>query len=384
MKMCKKKYHSAYVLTAMAIVCTMMFGCSKENAPTQKKEIPSDNNKNSLIRESSLIRIPEFSPLRKSIVVAEVSEQSIERNIHVPGSIEADAARLIKITPPVSGRIIQMYKTLGDSVKIGDPLFSIDSADMALAYSDASKTQTALSLARRNLQRQKELADAEISARKDYEQAESDFLQANSDAERTRARLSQLGTSLSAGAGHHYQLRSPIAGKVIELTGSQGSFWNDANVPLMTIADLSTVWLVANVQEKDASLLFMGQTAKIILNAFDNDVVEGKVRYIGDILDPETRTIKVRVAIDNRSGRFKPGMFAKVILSGSAHRASAIPLTALVQNGFNTRVFVEKSPWNFEPRIIKTGAQIGDKIEVVSGLQSGERIVIKEGVLLND
>ncbi len=108
------------------------------------------------------------------------------------------------------------------------------------------------------------------------------------------------------------------------------------------------------------------------------------MRYVGKVLDPDTRTVKVRIAIDNASGRFRPGMFAKVNFSGRAHRAPVVPATALVQSGFNTRVFVKKSPWKFEARVCKTGTQMADSIEIVSGLKAGERIVAKEGVLLND
>ncbi|MFZ6654438.1 efflux RND transporter periplasmic adaptor subunit [Undibacterium sp. TJN19] len=376
--------HTCSALIAPVLITLLLSGCNKESDPASKKDAAAEEAKLPLVRDAASIRIPELSPLRKSLVIAPVAEQSIERAIVIPGTIEIDAASSIKVVPPVTGRIIQLNKRLGDNVKVGDALFSIDSADIALAYSDANKAQSALLLAKRNLQRQKDLVDAEIAARKDFEQAEADYAQANSEATRTKARLTQLGASAGASAGHQYQLRSPIAGRVIELTGAQGGFWNDTNAPLMTVADLSSVWMVANIQEKDLSQVFLGQTAKITLNAYDNESFEGKVRYIGDVLDADTRTIKVRIAIDNHSGRFKPGMFAKVNLSGQKHQSPAIPTSALVQNGFNTRVFVEKSPWVFEPRIVKTAAQVGDQIEILSGLKAGERIVVKEGVLLND
>ncbi|MES2102560.1 MAG: efflux RND transporter periplasmic adaptor subunit [Pseudomonadota bacterium] len=375
------------LMAAGIISAGILSGCGKKEEPAAGADAASNASSVStapLVRDGAYIRLPASSPLRKTITVTPVAELSIERAISVPGTIEADAARLIKVVPPVSGRIVQLNKRLGDTVKAGDALFSLDSADLASAYSDAGKAQAALNLSKRNLQRQKDLADAEIAARKDLEQAESDYAQAVSEADRAKARLSQLGTSLGGGSGRAYQLRSPISGKVIELTGSQGGFWNDTNAPLMTVADLSTVWLAASIQEKDLPLVFIGQAAKIAVNAFEGESFEGKVRYIGDVLDPDTRTVKVRIAIDNQSGRFKPGMFAKVVFSGQAHAAPAVPASALVQNGFNTRVFVEKSPWVYEPRIVKTGAQAGNNVEILSGLKAGEKIVAKDGVLLND
>ena len=138
------------------------------------------------------------------------------------------------------------------------------------------------------------------------------------------------------------------------------------NATIMTVADLSTVWLSASVQEKDIASVFIGQVAKITLNAYDGESFSGKVRYIGAILEPETRTVKVRVAINNASGRFRPGMFAKVVFNGPPHQALVVPTSALLQRGFNTHVFVEKTPWQFESRIVKTGVQLEDCVEILS------------------
>jgi len=373
----------ALLLAAVWIAgCT---GCTSEAPASQTSQVDSASETHStLVREKDSVRILEASPLRTSLQVAAVEEESVERPIVVPGVVEVDPAKMIKVVPPVSGRIVQLHRRLGDTVKAGDALFTLDSADMSQAYSDAAKARAALGLAKRNLERQKELSNAGISAHKDLEQAESDYSQAISEAERATSRLSLLGTELGQGNGRHYTMRSPIAGHIIESTGAQGGFWNDTNAPIMTVANLSTVWLAASVQEKDLSSVFAGQTVKITFNAYDGETIKGKVRYVGEVLDPDTRTVKVRIAIDNASGRFRPGMFSKVSFSGQAHQAVVVPVTALVQRGFNTSIFVEKSPWQFEPRIVKTGAQLGDRVEIVSGLIAGERIVLKDGVLLND
>ncbi len=372
--------HKAWIILVFSVA--LIAGCNS-SAETSKAKAEAANT-TPLVREEGCVRIPDASPLRKSLQVAAVDLQSVEPPIMVPGVVEADPAKLLKVAPPVAGRIVQLYKHLGDPVKKGEALFTLDSADLAQAYSDASKAQTALNLAKRTLERQKELNSAGISARKELEQAESDYGQAASEAERSKARLAILGTSLGHGYGRLYTLHSPIAGHVIELTGARGAFWNDMNAPIMTVADLSNVWLAASVQEKDIASMFPGQTVQITLNAYDGEPSKGKVRYVGEVLDPDTRTVKVRIAIDNSSGRFRPGMFAKVIFSGKARNAIVVPATALIQSGFNTRIFVETSPWKFEPRVCKTGAQLGDKVEVVTGLKAKERIVVKEGVLLND
>ena len=365
-----------------AVLAIILVGCGGTHA--SGAEQASGETVESLLHQGALRSVPAASPLRKALAVAAVGAQSVQRPITVPGVVEADPARLIKVVPPVAGRIEKLYKRLGDTVQVGDALFTLDSAELAQAWSDAGKAQAALTLAQHNLERQQELSRAEIAARKDLQQAESDQAQAANEAQRTRARLSQLGTAWGRGNGRQYTLRAPIAGHVIEQTGAQGGFWNDTNAPLMTVADLSTVWLSAGVQEKDLAAVFVGQTATITLNAYAGESFSGKVRYVAQVLDADTRTVKVRIVLDNAAGRFRPGMFASVVFSGPAHTSTVVPAAALVQDGFNTRVFVEQSPWVFTPRTVKTGARIGDAIEISDGLKAGERIVVRDAVLLND
>ena len=365
----------------LAVVALVIGGC--DFAPSSAKAgdgATSAKGNTALVRDGGAVSVPEQSPLRKSLMVTVAAEETVERPIVVPGSVEADPAKLVKAVPPVAGRVLQIRKRLGDTVRKGEVLFTMDSADLAQAVSDSSKGAAALTLARRNLERQKALSEAGISARKELEQAESEYSQAASELQRSRARLSLLGAT----TGQTYAMRSPIAGQVIELAAGQGAFWNDTNAAVMTVADLSTVWLTASVQEKDLGALYVGQAASVALNAYPGESFTGRVRYVGAVLEPETRTVKVRIAVENRSGRFRPGMFASVTLKGQPHRAITVPTTALLQSGFNTRVYIEKTPWRFEARTIRTGAQLGDRTEILAGIAAGDRVVVKDGVLIND
>jgi cobalt-zinc-cadmium efflux system membrane fusion protein len=338
----------------------------------------------SLVHEGDLLRIPDKSPLRRSLVIAAITEQSIAAPITLPALVEADPARLVKVTPPLAGRIVSLNKQLGDEVKAGEVLFTIDAPDMAQAGADNAKAQSALSLAQRNLARQHELAQGDIAAKRDVEQAQGDFDSAAAEAARAAARLAQLGAhgGGNASAGR-ITVRSPIAGRVVELSAAAGAYWNDATASLMTIADLSKVFISANAQEKDLAQLYVGQQASVKLDAWPAPVT-GQVRYIGEMLDADTRTIKVRLPFDNHDGHLKPGMFAEATLLARPHNGMLVPMTAVIQSGFASRAFVEVKPWQFEPRELKLGAQIGEQVEVLSGLKSGERIVTKDGVLLND
>ncbi|KAB0326745.1 efflux RND transporter periplasmic adaptor subunit [Janthinobacterium sp. PLB04] len=361
---------------ALALACSALAGCAKPTAaatpPAQSRHL-----------DDGSIAVDKMSPLRQRLQVAAVQEQEIATQTDAPGSIEAMPEKLVKITPPLAGRITRLQRALGDSVKAGDPLFTLDSAELSAAYADDSKAKSALLQARQELERQKTLFEAEIAARKEYEAAQAVFAQAGSDAQASADKLAQYGAG-ARGSRRDYVLRSPIAGTVIAMEGAQGGYWNDINAPVMTVADLSTVWLSANVAERDLAHVAVGQKTSIAVDAWPGKTFEGKVAYVGAVLDPETRTVKVRVAIDNRAGAFKPGMFAHAGFAGASRRVLLVPASAVLQSGPSTRVMVERSPLVFSPRTVEVGASHGGQVEIVSGLRAGERIVVKEGVLLND
>ncbi|MGK5048340.1 efflux RND transporter periplasmic adaptor subunit [Janthinobacterium sp. GB4P2] len=361
---------------ALALACSALAGCAKPTAAAMHAA-------QTMHLDDGSIAVDKMSPLRQRLQIAAVQEQEIATLTEAPGSIVAMPEKLVKITPPLAGRITRLQRALGDSVKAGDPLFTLDSAELSAAYADDSKAKSALLQARQELQRQKILFEAEIAARKEYESAQATYDQAGSDAQASADKLAQYGAG-ARGSRRDYVLRSPISGTVIAMEGAQGGYWNDINAPVMTVADLSTVWLSANVAERDLAQVAVGQTARIKVDAWPGKDFEGKVAYLGAVLDTETRTVQVRVAIDNRAGTFKPGMFAHAGFAGASRRALLVPAAAVLQSGPSTRVMVERSPLVFTPRTVEVGASHGDQIEIVSGLRAGERIVIKEGVLLND
>lgn len=337
-----------------------------------------------LRREGAVVVVPAASPLGKELVVAGVEPQAFAQTLAAPGTIEAVPEKLVKITPPLAGRIVRLHRQLGDSVKAGEALATIDAPELGAAHSEQVKAQAALVQARQEFQRQQALHGEDISAKKDFEAAQQALAAAESDARAAAERLAQLGAAAGAASRREYVLRAPIAGRVVEMAGAQGGYWNDNTASIMTVADLSTVWLSASVAEKDLAQVFVGQGARIVANAYPEREFDGKVSYIADLLDPETRTARVRVAIDNRQGLFKPGMFARVSFAGASRQALLVPASALLQSGLYTRVFVEQAPLRFESRIVGVGAAAGDRVEVLSGLKAGERVVVKNGVLLND
>jgi len=381
-------------LLALAIACAApwLLSACEPSRPAQAKTADSPTPQGAgaaatdKLREGGLIALPQNSPLRNRLVVEAVHQQDVARPIPVPGVIEADPARLVRIAPPLSGRIVRLHADLGDAVRKGEPLITFDSAELSTAQAEAGKTRAALRETQLELERQRTLYAEEIAARKDLEQAEMAHAQASHEAEAAASHLAQLGASGGNDplARRHLVMRAPISGRVIALDGAAGTYWNDTNAPVMTVADLSTVYLAANVPEKDLSAVFVGQRARIELNAYPGEPVMGEVRYVGETLDPDTRTVKVRVAMTNGEGRLRPGMFARVIFTGKPRTALVVPVSALLQDGLYTKVMVERGEFRYAARPVRTGDVVDGMAEVLEGLRAGERVVVKNGVLLND
>jgi cobalt-zinc-cadmium efflux system membrane fusion protein len=334
-------------------------------------------------RQGSAIFIPENSPLRHQLVLSVAQSEQVKARLVTPASVEADPVLFARIFPPLSGRIQKLFVRFGDSVRRGQLLLTLDSPDFTAAESDFVKARSAAELTQRALSRQRDLYDHHIAARRDVEQAESDSATANSELERAENRLRSLGLSPRAMKfGQPLAIYSPIDGRVVDLTVAQGEYRNDNAAPLMTVADLSTVWLTANVQEKDSRYVFRGQPVEAVFSAYPEDTFHGKVLFVGDLLDPDTRAIKVRVAFPNAHERLKPGMYGTVTFAEAAERQVMVPTSAVFQLGDASSVFVETKPWTFESRPVVIGAEQEGKTIIKSGLEAGATVVSRQGVLL--
>lgn len=333
----------------------------------------------------SRITVPPGSPLRAKLTVAAVTEQNIQRSITLPAEVEADPARTVKVLPPVTGRVMDLKAQLGGRVRQGDVLAIIDSSDLGQAIADDDKARAALKLTKQALDRLVALEKNSAAAAKDREQAQSDYAQAEAEYVRSEGRLRTIGiTSDQTVDTRLLPLKAPVAGSVIDLQLAQGSFINDPTAAVMTIADLETVWVTANVPEKDTALVAQGQPVDVVFTAYPDEVFKGKVLFVSDVLDPDTRRTKVRIAFANPDLRLKPNMFAKATFLARQQNVAVVPTNALVLRNESDQVFVEVEPWVFEARPVDIAFQQGDEAVIAQGLKAGERVVIKGGVLLND
>src|SRR5262252_270154 len=250
-----------------------------------------------LVRTGQRISVPEGSPLRERLVIAPVVEQDSKRSLVLPAVVEADPGRLIKVLPPLAGRVTQLKVQLGERVESDQPLVVIDSPDLAAAYADYDRAKVVLALATKARDRQRSLLKIGGAAEKDVQQAETDYVTAEVELKRSEARLKQIGVEAeTTSKSRTVTVVAPMAGSVIDLAVAPGAHWNDPTTPLMTVADLRTIWVTANVPEKDTAFISKGQSVEVRFPAFPDEVWKGEVLFVSDVLDPDTRRTKVRIS----------------------------------------------------------------------------------------
>ena len=367
------------VLIVFVCVAILVMFCAKSLTPSASKTFSA------LIHENGRLIIPEQSPLRKVVTVDAVKKQRVIRPFIAPATVQIDPARLLNVLTPVLGQITQIDKVLGENVNEGDALFSIHSPDFSQAVSDVEKANAVLILSRQTYERQKQLMASKISSIHDIQQAKSEYEQAESEYIRAKARLKELHANTTSSHGQSVlTIKSPITGYVIDMKAATREYWTDVTTPVMVIADLSHVYLNASLQEKDIGVAYIGQPIEFTFPMHKKKVIHSQINYISPVLNPETRTIDVGVLYDNRDGLLRPNTFANAILMARPKNRILLPLTAVIQRGFDSIVFVEVSPWVFEPRVVQVGPQIKDNIEIISGLTTGERVASTGGIILND
>jgi len=368
--------HAVYSKWVVCALLLPLAGCGD----AQKKAAPDPT---AVRHVKNQVVVPESSPLAARLETEPAKLTTFTHRVTAPASVEADPAKYARILPPLNGRILKIFVHPGDRVERGQELLAMDSPDFVGAQADYARARSAQAQAERTLTRQEDLATHGIIGQRDVDQARTDRDSAASDFERTKARLLLLGMDPDkTKLGAPLIVQCPLTGKVLDVTTATGEFRNDPNAPLMTVADLSDIWVTANVQEKDIHLVRKGDPATATFAAYPTEPFQGKVLFVADVLDPDTRTAKVRILYPNRDGRLRPAMFATVTLNTWDTQELTVPTTALVLVGEHTTAFVQVAPNTYEQRPVVTGEQQGSRTIIKSGIKAGDKVLIREGALL--
>lgn len=335
---------------------------------------------------------PQLSRLRiEPVATRDVAPEEVTS----PGRIEVNPNRVSRLVLPVPGRIVRVIPKLGDSITQGSPVIEIESPDAEAAQSaflqaDAAVTQARafVTKSQADLDRITDLFQNSAVARKEVLNAESLLVQAKTglaqaEAGRVQAvrRLEILG--LKPGAFHErVVVRSPLSGKVLETSVVAGEYRNDTSAPLLTIADLSNIWISSDVPESSIRFCRVGGRVTVELIAFPGETFSARVTHISDTVDPQLRTIKVRAELANPSGRFRPEMSGKVHYADVTVPLPVVPEHAVLQSEGRNIVYVEESRGRFVAREIVIEKQADSNFVVRQGLKAGERIVTVGAVYL--
>jgi Cu(I)/Ag(I) efflux system membrane fusion protein len=296
-----------------------------------------------------------------------VTLRDLQRTLRVSGRVEVDERRSYTIAPKFEGWVERLYvNTTGQAVSKGQPLFEVYSPELVSA------------------QREHALALQGLAALKNADDEAKSGMQKLADASAARLQNWDVAGSSATGEGQARVIfRAPVTGIVLEKKAVQGMRFMPGEM-LYQIADLSTVWVIADVPEQDIAQVQLGSRAQLLVDAYPGRSFDGRVSFIYPTLDSATRTVQVRMEIANPKGLLKPAMFATAQLAtGKGSKVLAVPTSAVIDSGTRQIVLVQLQQGRFEPRSVRLGSRSDDYVEVLQGVQEGEQVVTSANFLID-
>lgn len=359
-------------LLAAVLALSLVAGCSKGESHAEGEQAPAKAEKH---EEGGLLKLSNEEAQRAGLQVQPLQPQAHADVVTVTATIRANQDRLAHVAPRVEGRLVRVIANLGDRVRAGQALAVLDSVELGEAQSAHQQAQSAQRVAQADFERAKSLAAEEIIPQREFLRAKAELEKANAELRAAQDKLRLLGAAPAADASAGFELRAPIAGTVIEKKATVGELAGPSE-PLFTVADLSRVWIEANLTEDLLAKVRVGAPATVTVNAYPGARFAGKVAYVAGVLDKDTRTVAARIEVDNADGRLKPEMFASAAIEtgASAGNVISVPDAAVVLLQGQTTVFVKEKD-GYEPRAVETGDKQAGRTVLKSGVQAGEQVV---------
>ena len=324
--------------------------------------------------------------------LAAVEQRTMAALVHATAILKPNADRIAHVSPRIPGRVAQSLVALGQQVRQGERLLILDSVELGEAKSTFRKAMARLEVARSGYEREQRLyEDGKIASEKEMLEAKGGYLEAKADFEASEERLHLYGLAQTEieriNPAHDpevslFAVTAPLSGTVVEKHLTLGELVGPETA-VCTIADLSSLWIILNIYEKDISSVHPGQQVEVAVDAYPGRKFQGALTYVGAMLDEETRTAEARVEIDNGAGELKPGMFARVALQTEIlTEALAVPAAALQREGEGQVVFVAQDDTSFVQRVVQVGRAFDNWIEITEGLQAGEQVATEGSFIL--
>ncbi|MCK9284729.1 MAG: efflux RND transporter periplasmic adaptor subunit [Rhodocyclaceae bacterium] len=338
--------------------------------------------------EAGLLKLSAEEIETAGIKVEELAAQEISEQLIVTATIRPNQDRITHIAPRVPGRIVKVQANLGDQVKAGQALVVLDSLEVGEAHSAYLQAKTQLAVTKADFERAEKLHGEQIIAQKDHLRAHAEYDKAQAAFAAAGDKLRMLGVGSAPAedgrAVSTFPLSTPFAGTVIEKHAILGEL-AQPDKSVFTVADLSRLWIEANLFEKDLGRVKPGAEAVVTVDAYPGESFQGKLTYIAAVVDKETRTVPARVEVANPGGRLKPEMFATAAIrtvgtSGTAaiagkDKALVLPQEAVVLMQGQPTAFIAEDG-GFEPRVVELGDKLRGKVVIRSGLKAGDKVVM--------
>jgi len=327
------------------------------------------------------------------VQVVPIAEQNVEDTLVTSGTVTLEDTKTGHVFSPVTGRVVRIFAELGAHVKKGDPLAVIESPDIGIAVSDVHKAEADLIAAEHDLRRKRDLFQARAASQADVETAEDAYGTAKAEMQRARQKQSLLHVGNVDAVTQTYTLPSPVDGEVLMRNINpgmevQGQYTGGGTPELFTVGELGTVWVFGDIYEVDLARVHVGAHAQVTVLSHPDKTYDGKVDWVSGMLDPSTRTAKVRCTFDNPSHDLRPQMYATVRVSVDERRALAVPREAILRLGDYALVFVEVGVSSGRIAFERLPVDVDDRasnkwLEVKHGLEPGQKVVVAGAAALS-
>jgi membrane fusion protein, heavy metal efflux system len=379
----------AFVCTATVLAAlfgVIHFGAKASDSPQAASQQPAARTTDAVELSESQLQMINIGP---------VSARAFPLEREAVGNIDFNEDMVAQVFPPYQGRIAKLYARIGDNVKRGQALFTIESPDLIQAESSLIAAAGVLELTTHSLERARQLFELQGMAEKDLQQAISDQQTAEGALKAARDAVAIFGKSTAEvdrlvtirSIDPYLVVTSPITGRITARTAAPGDFVQPGTVPApYAVADISRIWMNANVTELDMPLVRKGQQIRVSVMAFPGRMFEGEIATVGATIDPQLHRGLVRAEIEDPRHELLPGMFASfVIVTGDPLSGAAVPLDAVVREGDGKMtVWVTNDRHHFTKRVVRIGLQHSGYDQILEGLRPGEQVVTRGAIFLDN
>jgi cobalt-zinc-cadmium efflux system membrane fusion protein len=344
---------------------------------------------------AGIVRLSAEDSSRIGILVQPVTRSEFRTYREFPAIVRPNQRAMADITTLVRGRVVEVYADVGQQVEANALLAILYSSDLGLAQSAYLKAQAKLHVAEQAHTRAQFLLKEQVIGEAEAQRRQGELLSMRAEAQEARDRLKLLGMNddelrrleRSREIRSHVPIVAPFAGRIIGRHLTRGEIV-ETTEELFVLADLSRLWVQANIPEKDIPFVHTvyasgGLEAEVRINVYPKEIFKGTITYVGDVLDPTTRTMQLRLELPNHEGRLKPEMFATIRLSSEPQPDRlAVPEAALQRDRGKTLVFLQREPGVYEVREVQVGESNGASTTILDGLTEGDPVVTKGAFVL--